>query len=85
MPTALSSLINSAPVSGDIVNGVVYKAPCKIILVLTFFFLCFYSTEEKRHDARMLAEFALLQSLEVDTFSTSGQPRVHLQAPFREA
>ncbi|CAB4016993.1 Hypothetical predicted protein, partial [Paramuricea clavata] len=50
--------------------------------------------EGKRHDAGMLAESGLLQTLEA--FSTSGQPmclygdpayplRVHSQAPFREA
>ena len=44
----------------------------------------------------MLAESGLLETLEVEAFSTSGQPmclysdpayplRVHLQAPFREA
>jgi hypothetical protein len=65
-------------------------------LVFTFYFLCFYTIEGKRHDAGMLAESGLLQNLEVEAFSKSGQPmclyadpahplRVHLQAPFREA
>ncbi|XP_028418307.1 uncharacterized protein LOC114543582 [Dendronephthya gigantea] len=51
--------------------------------------------EGKRHDAGMLAESGLLQTLEAQAFSTRGDPmclygdpayplRVHLQAPFRQ-
>ena len=58
--------------------------------------ICFTFTEGKRHDAAMLAESNLLQSLEQHAFSPDGEPlclygdpayplRIHLQAPFREA
>ena len=62
--------------------------------ILRFNFTYVYFAEGKKHDAGMLAESGLLQSLEVAAFSTTGQPmclyddpayplRVHLQAPFR--
>lgn len=54
----------------------------------------FHSTEGIMHDAAMLAESLLYDSLEIDPFSTTGQAmciygdpvyplRVHLQASFR--
>ena len=52
--------------------------------------------EDKRHDAAMLVESGLLDSLQQNAYSTTNQPlclygdpaypiRVHLQAPYRHA
>ena len=69
--------------------------PINILTNIQFLHFCFILKEEKRHDAAMLADSHIYDSLRQFAFSPVGEPmciygdpayllRVHLQAPFHQ-
>ena len=78
--------------SGIIVEICLEVDSCSVFYKLKYWY---FSVEGKKHDSGMLAESSLLQDLENQVFSPTGEPmciygdpayplRLHLQAPFRE-